>query len=163
VAGAIRRRVAEVDELVLVAIPQLREEPAERAQGALFAPTDEEPDTVTVNALWTHLDRMTEGGAPRYHGTYRRGERWGERHRQFWWEGYPVELYATTLDSWGHILLVRTGPASFTQRYLATLQRRRFDARDGRIFRYGKARSIPDERDAFRLLDWTYRRPGERE
>ncbi len=85
-AGTIRRREAEVDELVLVAIPQFREEaPVESNQGALFAPpSDEEPATVTVNALWAHLGRMVSGDAPRFRGTYRQGERWGERHRQLW-------------------------------------------------------------------------------
>lgn len=163
-AGAVRRREGDVDELVLVAIPLFREErPAADAQRSLFEPApDEEEPTVRVNALWAFLDQMTSGEAPRFHGTYRRGERWGERYRQLWWEGYPVEIYATTLDSWGHILLLRTGPAEFAQRYIQTLQRRGYRPHGGVVTRYGRPVAIPGESDAFRLVEWGIRPPQER-
>ncbi len=163
-AGAVRRKVGDVDELVLVAIPLFREErPAAAPQRSLFGPApDEEERRVRVNALWAFLDEMTSGSAPRFHGTYRRGERWGERQRQLWWEGYPVELYTTTLDSWGYTLLLRTGPAGFAQRYLQALQRRGVQARGGALARYGRPVPIPGERDAFRLVDWGYKAPQDR-
>ena len=165
VAGGIRRRVGEVDELSMVAIPLFRDgAPRERRQRSLWEPAPEAaPPPPRINAMWDYLERMTGDGASRLQGTFRRGERWGERFRQLWWEGYPVELQLADLDNWGYILLLRTGPTSFVQRYVQALRRRRLEPRGGRVRRYGRPVSLPSERDAFRLADWGFVLPSDRE
>jgi DNA polymerase (family 10) len=108
IAGSIRRGTTDVGDIELVAIPRFREEPS-----SLWG------DTSRVSMLSAVLAREEAAGElERLSG----GDRYVKlRHVR---SGMQVDLFITTPESWGLILLIRTGPADYSQ-WLVTEARRR--------------------------------------
>lgn len=123
-AGSLRRGRSEVGDVEHVVIPEF----GDVKGGGLFG------DPKRVNLLWDSLDRIvqaapdigkhlygsTETGAPLY--------RWGEKYRGVDFRGFNHEVFCADADNWGAVLLIRTGPAEFSQRVVTAL-------RDGGMYR----------------------------
>jgi DNA polymerase (family 10) len=118
IAGSIRRGRADVGDIELVAIPRFIEEPA-----SLWG------DTSQVSLLSQALAREeAEQVLERLSG----GERYVKlRHVR---SGLQVDLFITTPEQWGLILLIRTGPAAYSQWLVTEARRRGFHVAHGRLF-----------------------------
>jgi DNA polymerase/3'-5' exonuclease PolX len=85
--------------------------------------------------------------------------------------GLQVDLFVTTADQWGLILLIRTGPADWSQWLVTYARRVGLHVCGGRL-RVGllhqdvgcQAKPIPTptEEEVFRQLELTYAKPEDR-
>jgi DNA polymerase/3'-5' exonuclease PolX len=124
VAGSIRRQVAEVHDIELVAVPRLEE----RTDG-LFG-------LATVNLLTERVDLLIDRGVLSDHPEDRkRGARYSKLVHFL--SGMQVDLFSTTTDQFGITLLIRTGPAAYSQAFVTGLRRRGFHAAGGELHRGG--------------------------
>lgn len=149
IAGSVRRRKPEVGDLELVAVPKPRANLfGEPTHGTLLDPI---------------LERLCERGEL----TNLKG---GEKYKQFAVAAPAcchLDLFLTTADQWGLILLIRTGPADFskrfvTQRRLGGLLPDDLHVNGGRLWRGMVALPTPDERGLFELAGLTWVEPWER-
>lgn len=154
-AGSVRRRKPEVKDLELVAIP--------RMQGAgLFGDRG-------INLLNKELDRMVLLGEVRWDFHDSEGRKhhvWGEKFRKFWVEiggrKLTVDFFQADERNFGSILLIRTGPADFSKRWVTELLRRGMRHERGRVWRADEVIDTPDERACFELVAWEYVQPEDR-
>jgi len=112
-AGSLRRQRPEVGDIEHVIEPAVGD--VERGDG-LF--TIKEP----TNLLWHHLDALLRGGHVTKHVYGATGFRWGERYRGVDYRGFNHELFKADADNWGAILLIRTGPADYSERFVTRLK-----------------------------------------
>jgi DNA polymerase IV (family X) len=79
-------------------------------------------------------------------------------------DGINLDLFFAKPDTYGFILLLRTGPALFSKDFVNKLPRRGCRAQDGQIVVAGNGHAIPtpEEVDAFRLAGLPYIRPEHR-
>lgn len=103
-AGSVRRCREKVGDVEHVIVPKFGE-----VKVGLFA--------TTQNLLWIHLDALVRDGVLAKHdyGERRQSFRWGEKYRGVDYRGFNHEMFTTTIDAWGAIFLIRTGPASFSR------------------------------------------------
>lgn len=141
IAGSIRRKKAEINDIEIVALPD--ETPA-------LDMFDFPIPGVTNSKLTPILDALglvfTKNG-PKY--------------KQFSYGGRTVDLFLPTPEAWGSVATIRTGSADFT-RWLVTDKSKggakpkhlAFD--DGRIWNGTIPFETPEEADVFRVLelDW---------
>ena len=105
VAGSLRRRVADVGDIELVAVPRMR---VETVPGLL------EDEQREVDDLGLLVDRLLVRGTLAKHPTDpKRGPRYSKLLHTA--SGLQLDLFETTLASWGLTLLIRTGPAAYSQ------------------------------------------------
>ena len=145
IAGSLRRRKSEVGDLELVVMPRLE------------TVTDMFGDIVGQRSM---LDEaLNDMGMPRTKD--------GERYKQFVWEGFPVDLFIATRETWGCVATIRTGSALFTH-WLVTNRRQgggcpshlRFS--EGRLTDGVKALDTSEERLLFEALDQDWIEPVDR-
>jgi DNA polymerase/3'-5' exonuclease PolX len=108
VGGSIRRCKADVGDVELVAIPRFRVEP-----DSLWG------DVVSTNLLSEQLANLAGLGVlDRLSG--------GQKYQKLrdTASGMQVDLFITTPDQWGLLMVIRTGPADYSQ-WLVTEARRR--------------------------------------
>jgi len=191
VAGSIRRRRSTIGDLEIVAIPRMHD----AGQVGLFGggPSHQ------VSDLWELLDHLVAdfGSALDRHppysvtcpacgghggtgpaacdrcgtaGVVERAAPWGERQRKALWRGRPVDLFTATPETWGAILLIRTGPPEFSQEWVTGLKRCGYRMAGGRVEhlprgleRHPPAVSCGTEAEAFALVDWAYVPPEDRD
>lgn len=125
VAGSIRRRLAYVSDIEIVAVPRV-----ERMTTGLFEDMETDVDVLDGRMLGL-LDndevakRLDINGVPR----------WGPSLKYLTFEGARVDLFTPDAGRFGWILLLRTGPAAFS-RQLVLPQKdehgRRLKTKDGR-------------------------------
>jgi DNA polymerase/3'-5' exonuclease PolX len=126
VAGSVRREKADVGDIEFVAIPRYREEPA-----SLWG------DTAQVSVLSETL-AMLEGERPeRTHSAMLERLSGGDRYVKLRHlaSGMQVDLFLTTAEQWGLILLIRTGPADYSQWLVTYARHRGFHVIGGRLHR----------------------------
>ena len=161
VAGSLRRGVAEVGDIEIVAIPRV--EKVERPlEGDLFGGTKQ----VEVNRLWEQLDLVAG----------RSYTKCGPRYRQFAYKGIKVDLFTATIETWGWIFLIRTGPAEFSHHVAATLNKQSYTGTGGAVYKgelklvdgawklvpKGDPIRTPTEQDVFDLARIPFRNPNQR-
>ena len=165
VAGSLRRRLAWVGDVEIVAVPKL--EPVtldllgeeiqylDRLDGRLFALLED-------GVVEQRLDRH---GAPR----------WGPALKYLTFQDVPIDLFSPSAERAGWILLLRTGPAAFSRQLVVERGRRTKDGRpgllpstvlprDGWLTWRVSGERIPTltERDAFDALGLPHTDPWER-
>lgn len=165
VAGSIRRRKPTVGDIELVAVPRITHE---------TVPTMFEAESVPYNHLRARLEAMIRAGDLAPHPE---DPKFGERYAKLWApEGIQVDLFMpANLDSFGTILLIRTGPAAWSERLVTDARRRGHHFADGELHRGvvsckgaapGTARCervpTPDEAHVFRALGMAYVEPRNR-
>lgn len=153
IAGSLRRGVAMVGDIELVYIPKVD------WKVDLFGGQAE----VGRN----HVDQALSGKVwPRETGRY--GRLWGDRYKAGQLAGYAVDLFAVfDRAEWGLLLLLRTGPAEFSQRFVTPVRKGgwlpdgcRVDGR--RLWRDGVPLDLPEEVDCFKAIGRAYVPPGVR-
>ena len=173
VAGSIRRGKATVGDVELLATPKSGE--------GLFGDDPRQP--TKLDLLIGQLERQgkfvdawhaKDRGLP-----FRDGPRWKTRPLRAV-EGVVLDLFTTTPEQWGVMLMIRTGPGEFSKRVVTN--KGRSDGwgflpdcliiNDGRVWRrITKAGNVirdvpmhtPEESDVFALLGMEYIEPAERE
>jgi DNA polymerase/3'-5' exonuclease PolX len=135
IAGSIRRRRPEVSDVDHVVIPRFGDVPA----ADMFAtPT-------RVNLLWHQLDNLVRGGAVTKH-LYGASEgfRWGEKLKGCDFCGRKHELWTADAENWGAIMLIRTGPADFSERVVSVLKQGGvYRQVEGRLIHVASGRAVP--------------------
>ena len=162
VAGSIRRRKATVKDIELLAVPKVA-----RVRTDLFGDVYAETDLLQLELeLWLTEGRLRHrlgkdgkrAFGPKYKRVlYRHGDEW-----------IPLDVFSTSADSWGLVLLERTGPAEYSKAMLA--QR----AAGGTILPFGyrcfgnvlhrgdTPVVVPDEQAFYAICDLPYIEPWER-
>jgi len=140
VAGSVRRQKPTVGDIEIVCIPRhkldLLGDPAE----SLLSP---------------RLKRLEREGVL----SLGKG---GERYKQMVFEGYPVDLFITTLECWGVNLTIRTGPAEFSKRLMISLPSG-CRCREARIHDGAVLLDTPEEEDVLELCGLGWIEPKDRQ
>lgn len=165
VAGSLRRRLARIGDVEVVAVPTI-----ERVTGGMFG--DEGLDVDRLDARMSALldsgqvaKRLDRNGTPR----------WGPTLKYVDFGGVRVDLFTPSLDRFGWILLLRTGPAAYSRQLVVPRGRKTKDGRPGLLpdpilprdgwltyKRSGERIPTPEEADVFRLFDLSYLQAWER-
>lgn len=168
VAGSIRRGRPEVHDIELVAVPRTR---LELQQTGLWA-----PEEVLVNDLQLAIDRAIANGVLEVHPTDpKRGQRYAKLMTSTE-DGTPVQLdlfMPASLEVFGLLLLIRTGPAAFSQRVVTDARRSGYHVADGELHtgamscigastRHCSRVPTPEERDVFDRLGMRWIAPRDR-
>lgn len=155
VVGSIRRGREQVHDVDLLAIPKFEKK------------KDWFGGLVEVNLLTTEVDRLIEAkvveARKKKNGTTMVGK--GVAFLEF--EGYPVDLYYASEETWFGLMQIRTGSAAFNQSIAskALHDGRRLHA-DGYGVSDETGRRLDDgksEESIFAALRMRYYRPDERE
>jgi DNA polymerase/3'-5' exonuclease PolX len=179
VAGSLRRRLARIGDVEIVAVPKLEIERTETVGlfGSVYSDFD-------VDRLDERLNAMLADGRvekrPRSDGkTF-----WGPRAKYLSYRGSPVDLFTPNAERFGWILLLRTGPEKFSRQLVVpsgpipgevrtqtvTKDRRRglmpphIKQNDGWLtYRTsGERIETPTEQSVFELFGLPYQEPWER-
>lgn len=131
VAGSLRRKCAEVGDIELVALPT----PLLNLFG--------EPTGETMLDLHLRGIDLTKNG---------------ERYKQFTYQGFQVDLFLATPDTFGYILMLRTGSAEFshimvTPKSMGGVRPPHITVKDGQVFKHGAPVAVPDEDTLFALWE----------
>lgn len=166
VAGSLRRRLALVSDIEIVATPKLASTTVDLL-GDTLAPHDllneRMAELLEAGTVAKRLDRNGVG-------------RWGPAAKLLVFEGAPIDLFSPAeRDRFGWILLVRTGPAAYSRQLVKPRGTRTKDGRPGLLPPHilprdgwltervsGYRVPTPTERDAFAVLEIRYRDPWER-
>lgn len=147
VGGSLRRRLAFVHDIEVVATPRV--EAVDEVIPGLFG---EDVRQVQVNRLDARMEEMLAVGQVQKRLDVAGNPRWGSALRYLTFDGAPVDLFTPVAARFGWILLLRTGPAAFSRQLVVPKGQRTKDRRPGLMPAYIK----PDE-------GWlTYRTSGER-
>lgn len=154
VAGSVRRGKAEVKDLEIVVVPKV----GARQVGFW--------DSEAVSLFEVALgDLLRVGGLARDD----RVRRWGPKYKRavHVQTGLVVELFVATLETWGYVLALRTGPGDFNKiwashewdggclPYQVTLK-------EGQVLVRGAPVAVPEERDFFEVVGIPCWSPGKR-
>lgn len=135
VAGSIRRREPVVGDIEIVCIPK---------------PYDVGLFTTGVAAVINQYPKL-------------KGELPCKYTQRALPEGINLDLFMVTEESWGLQLAVRTGPALYSHKVLATgWKKRGYKAENGLLHGFGKVFPIREEHELYRRLGLKYIEPWER-
>jgi DNA polymerase/3'-5' exonuclease PolX len=172
VAGSLRRRLAHIGDIEIVAVPKI-----ERLTTGLFEdmPTDVDRLDGRMQAL---LDNDEVGRRRKSDGSLMA---WGPTWKSVTFNGRSIDLFTPDAGRFGWILLLRTGPAAFSRQLVvpkrddAGRPGRTRDRRPGLLpihikpvdgwlsYRTsGERIETADERDVFDLFGLPYVEPWER-
>lgn len=125
VAGSVRRQVAQVGDIEHVVIPRFGE--IEKGDG-LFA------ERIVVNLLWHHCDRLLRDMKIAKHVYPNGSNRWGEKYRGIFFNGFNNEIFAADADNYGAILAIRTGPGDFSRMLVTVMQKNGYMNHGGYVY-----------------------------
>lgn len=108
-----------------------------------------------------HLDKLDA------QGVITRGRAWGQKQRQFIYDGLKIDLYTAAEDNYGYILWLRTGAADANKRVVTFLKNKAnpapFRLEEGFVWTETHKLHVPDEQTFFRLLGIPLIEPRDRE
>ena len=165
IAGSLRRRLAYVGDIEVVAVPAVDLRRVDllgdtlEPHGRLNARMAELLEAGTV------AKRLDRNGVPR----------WGPTLKLLTFEGAKIDLFTPCAERYGWILLLRTGPAAFSRQLVVPRGTLTKDGRPGLLPPHilprdgwltervsGYRIPTPTEHDAFEALRLPYREPWER-
>ena len=157
IAGSIRRRVPEVSDVELVVVPRLI-----AYRDGLWGDRETVEDQLAL--------RVTALVAAGTLGWRRLGDRAaanGPRYRSLIYRDVPLDLFSPDDDSFPVVLLIRTGPASFSRRVVTPRSKGGLlpdfmRVKDGRLWSSGQPVACRSEHDVFALLGLAYIPPERR-
>lgn len=154
VAGSIRRAKPDVGDIEFVAVPVIEREP-----DGMFATVDRNRLTERIDALLVSGDLASHPTDPK------RGERYSKLMDPM--SGLQLDLFSATSESFGLILLIRTGPDSYSRQFVTDLRRRILHVGKGQLHRGSmgcgefvcEVVPTPEEGDVYAAANWPYIRP----
>jgi DNA polymerase/3'-5' exonuclease PolX len=171
IAGSLRRRLAYIGDIEVVAVPKV-----EHQSDGLFEGMATAVDRIDARMM-ALLDndavskRLDANGSPR----------WGPTLKYLTFRGARIDLFTPCAERFGWILMLRTGPAAFTRQLVVPKRDdkgrsgRTKDRRPGLLpihikpvdgwltFRTsGERIETPDEKSVFELFGMPYQEPWER-
>jgi DNA polymerase/3'-5' exonuclease PolX len=168
VAGSLRRRLAMIGDVEVVAVPKVETIPRYDVFGNITQQLHYDLLDAHMTALLeadTVSKRLDRNGVPR----------WGPTLKFLTFLGARIDLFCPSIERFGWILMLRTGPATFSRQLVVERGRLTKDGRPGLLpptlapregwltRRVSGERLVtPDERDVFRLFDLDYLEPQER-
>jgi len=157
VAGSIRRARPDVGDIELVAVPRINSLP-EGMWGKRL-----------INRLTERLDVLIDADVLSAHPTDpKRGERYSKLIDPL--SGLQVDVFSASADTYGLILLIRTGSAAYSQRFVTDLRGRGLHSASGQLHRGGlgcgayecELVPTPEEVDVYTAAGWPFVNPGMR-
>ena len=143
IAGSIRRRKAEVKDAEIVCIPKC----ANWINDLFGTENRIDPEFIKAVQQWPAL----------------KGQPTGKYTQRLLPWGLNLDLFMTTPEQWGSILLIRTGPAEFSKRVMGSLlPRQGYKCNEGYIWRDGTRIPTLEEADVFQLADIRWIEPWNR-
>jgi DNA polymerase/3'-5' exonuclease PolX len=141
IAGSIRRRKAFPKDIEVVAIPKMV------TSGLFDDETCVHPGFCAVVDQWARV----------------KGYPTGRYTQRLLPTGMKLDLFMADDDSFGNILLIRTGDADFSRWMMGSLlPTRGYRAHDGYLWKDDQRLSTPEETDVFDLAGLPYRDPWDR-
>lgn len=156
IAGSVRRRKPEVADVEHVVIPRFGD--VQTGTGLFALPE-------RTNLLWFHLDSLMRGMAGLEKHWYGNGNRWGDKYRGVDFRGFNHEVFTADVANFGSVLLIRTGPADFSERMVTRLRNGgMYRQMDGYVKHVASGEVVPvaDEAAYFALLGMRYIEPERR-
>ena len=159
-AGSIRRRRELVGDIELLAVPRTIE------QRDLLGEV-----TGAVDALHVRCDELLALGVLAKRRSDKGLTHYGPASKRLVYRGVPVDLFVCEAGNFGMHLLVRTGPAKWSNRLVTPLGRRTHDGLPGLLppgltvaggvwlHREGERLETPEESDAFEALELPWIEP----
>lgn len=165
VAGSIRRGQSDVGDIEILAIPKTHDEPLLNV--GMF---DTDDGTITVNELADLVTKLRHAGIlAETDLRVAHGDRYIKSvHAE---SGLQVDLFMVRPPaSWGVLLLIRTGPAAYSQWVVTEARRRGFHFVDAQLHRGMLGCGIvpceviptPEEIDVYHALGLPWVRPEDR-
>lgn len=158
IVGSVRRRKSLVKDIEVLCIPRFTE------RRDLFGIASEKTDELTE-----HLTRCINDDSCTSVWQKRVGANgttaFGSFNKYMLFDGYPVDVFSTTIDLWGWSQFVRTGPKDWNMRAMARLRScNRFGEIGRGIYDQKTARylALPDERSVFAALEADFVIPEKR-
>jgi DNA polymerase/3'-5' exonuclease PolX len=158
IAGSIRRQRADVGDIELVAVPRIETLPE-----GMFG-------VRSINRLTERLDMLTAAGVLAPHPIDpKRGERYSKLLDAG--SGLQVDVFSATRETFGLILLIRTGPANYSQRFVTAIRGRpALHVAGGQLHRGSlgcgayecEVVPTPEEADVYAAADWPFAEPETR-
>jgi DNA polymerase/3'-5' exonuclease PolX len=121
VAGSLRRRLAMIGDVEIVAVPKL-----ETVTGGLFG-----DETLTVDRLDGRLTALLDTDEVSKRRDRNGSPRWGPTLKYLTYQGARVDLFSPCAERFGWILALRTGPAAFSRQLVVQRGRKTKDGRPG--------------------------------
>ena len=140
IAGSIRRQCKEVNDIEIVCIP--KREASDFFGGCL----------VPIKEFIDEVEKLTRI----------RGEATGRYTRRSTLEGIDIDLFMVKKENWGLQLAIRTGPASFSHKFLAAgWVRSGLQSSEGMLYTRIDKRVVPvyEEEDLFKMIKEKYIEP----
>jgi DNA polymerase/3'-5' exonuclease PolX len=165
VAGSLRRRLARIGDVEIVAVPK-----TEQRMGGLLGDVPIEHDL-----LDERMDALLDAGTVQQRLDVNGHPRWGPLVKYLTYRDVRVDLFCPSAERFGWILLLRTGPAAFSRQLVVAKDRRTKDGRPGLRPVYiatqdgwltwrtsGQRIPTPTEQHVFDLFGLPYLEPQER-
>lgn len=157
IAGSLRRVRPDVGDIELVAVPVRVDSP-----DGFFAQTEQNLLTLAVD------DAIAAGTLTEHPDDPKRGERYSKLLHPA--SGLQVDLFSAREDTFGLILLIRTGPAEYSHRFVTDLRRRGLHVGQGELHRGGlgcgtvacEVIPTPTEIDVYAAARWAWVAPEDR-
>jgi len=121
VAGSLRRRLAMIGDVEVVAVPKIAAE-----TGGMFGDQVE-----IVDVLDARMTTLLEHGVVSKRVDRNGSPRWGPTLRYLTFQGARVDLFSPCEERFGWILALRTGPAPFSRQLVMHRGRTTRDGRPG--------------------------------
>lgn len=135
IAGSIRRKRNLVGDIEILAVPVYS-----NFNFGLFSNPSQ------LNELKKYVTRAFEC------------EKSGEKYIRFEYKGIPVDLFMTSLQDWGRMMAIRTGPESHSKAIAKQWVRLGYHGIDGRLVhdRTGEIPEFLTEKAFYQFLNWPH-------
>ena len=187
IAGSLRRQKNQINDIELVCIPRYRQE--QEGQQDLFGGGSR----VEVNQVWEKAEELApkrlfplkpgtdaRDGHLQVDAAWREKRLKGSKYFRFWLPRVQikVDMFLATPETWGPLLVLRTGSADFNRGLVSPRGSHRGRFHDGRIHYHqptgsphtwsnkgaplGPPVDTPEEKDVFEALELAWVEPTER-
>ena len=156
IGGSIRRKKPEVKDIELICIPKFGDFPT----GQMSLEGD--PITSFENLLFEHIAANRDK-----YDIIKMGEKYAQievfdEHATGVRQYIKVDVFTATLETWGYIFMLRTGPWDFSKWVVTELKQRGFTPKDGAIWLGDEPIPTIDENVVFQHLLIDYIEPEDR-
>lgn len=147
IAGSIRRKKSQVKDIEIVCIPKQVEM---AGQIDLFGTAS--PLMVRDPEFMKVIDSYG----------FVKGKSTGRYMQRTMANNTVIDFFVAEPDTWGYILLLRTGSKGFNINMINYMKRRNYHCREGKVFFRDRPVAVRQEEDMFRFAGIMYQHPEQR-